>query len=138
MRNKTDRNDARGIAHLIRLGWFRVVHVKSEQSQQIRMLLVNRNLLLGKLQDIENSLRGSLKVFGLRLGQVTKHSFEARILELVAGHPSIAAITEPLLRVRRVLLDEFCRLDRMAIKTARNARSCDAAPGLPTRRARSS
>lgn len=55
----------------------------------------------------QNSVRGSLKVFGLRLGQVTKHSFEARILELVAGHPSIAAITEPLLRVRRVLLDEF-------------------------------
>ena len=67
MRNKTDRNDARGIAHLVRLGWFRVVHVKSEEAQQIRMLLVNRNLLLCKLQDIENSVRGSLKVFGLRL-----------------------------------------------------------------------
>jgi transposase len=86
MPNKTDRNDARGIAHLIRLGWFRVVHVKSEEAQQIRMLLVNRNLLLGKLQDIENSVRDSLKVFGLRLGQVTKRSSEARILELVAGH----------------------------------------------------
>ena len=49
MRNKTDRNDARGIAHLVRLGWFRVVHVKSEEAQQIRMLLVNRNLLLCKL-----------------------------------------------------------------------------------------
>ena len=47
MRNKTDRNDARGIAHLVRLGWFRLVHVKSEEAQQIRMLLVNRNLLLG-------------------------------------------------------------------------------------------
>jgi transposase len=124
MRNKTDRNDARGIAHLVRLGWFRVVHVKSEAAQQIRMLLVNRNLLLSKLQDIENSVRGSLKVFGLRLGQVTKRSFEARILELVEGHPSIAAITEPLLRVRRALLDEFCLLDRMARKTARNDVVC--------------
>jgi len=84
MRNKTDRNDARGIAHLVRLGWFRVVHVKSEEAQQIRMLLVNRNLLLCKLQDIENSVRGSLKVFGLRLGQVTKRSFEAsRPLQLI-------------------------------------------------------
>ena len=124
MRNKTDRNDARGIAHLVRLGWFRVVHVKSEEAQQIRMLLVNRNLLLSKLQDIENSVRGSLKVFGLRLGQVTKRSFEARILELVEGHPNIAAITEPLLRVRRALLDEFCLLDRMARKTARNDVVC--------------
>jgi transposase len=124
MRNKTDRNDARGIAHLIRLGWFRVVHVKSDEAQQIRMLLVNRNLLLSKLQDIENSVRGSLKVFGLRLGQVTKRSFESRILDLVKGHPSIAAITEPLLRVRRVLLDEFRNLDRMAIKMARRDAVC--------------
>ena len=84
MRNKTDRNDARGIAHLVRLDSFRVVHVKSEEAQQIRMLLVNRNLLLCKLQDIENSVRGSLKVFGLRLGQVTKRSFEAsRPLQLM-------------------------------------------------------
>jgi transposase len=124
MRNKTDRNDARGIANLVRLGWFRVVHVKTEEAQQIRMLLVNRTLLLSKLQDIENSVRGSLKVFGLRLGQVTKRSFEARILDLVEGHPSIAAITEPLLRVRRVLLDEFCHLDRMAIKMARSDAVC--------------
>jgi transposase len=124
MRNKTDRNDARGIANLVRLGWFRMVHVKSEEAQQIRMLLVNRNLLLGKLQDIENSVRGSLKVFGLRLGQVTKHSFEARVLELTEEHPNLAAITEPLLRVRRVLLDEFCYLDRLAIRTARKDAVC--------------
>jgi transposase len=70
-------------ALLVRLGWFRLVHVKSDVAQEIRMLLVNRNLLLGKLQDIENLLRGSLKVFGLRLGKVTKWSFETRALELV-------------------------------------------------------
>jgi transposase len=114
MRNKTDRNDARGIAHLVRLGWFQVVHVKSDEAQQIRMLLVNRTLLLGKLQDIENSVRGSLKVFGLRLGHVTKHSFEARVLELVEGRSALAAITAPMLRVRGVLMEEFARLDRMA------------------------
>jgi len=124
MRNKTDRNDARGIAQLVRLGWFRLVHVKSEEAQQIRMLLVNRNLLLGKLQDIENSVRGSLKVFGLRLGHVTKHSFEARVLELVEGHSVVAAITEPMLRVRRVLMDEFVSLDRMAQKLARKDPVC--------------
>jgi len=124
MRNKTDRNDARGIAHLVRLGWFRPVHVKSEEAQEIRMLLVNRNLLLCKLQDIENSVRGSLKVFGLRLGKVTKRSFETRTLELVEGHPKLAAITLPLVRVRRVLLEEFCRLDRLALKIARSDAVC--------------
>src|SRR6478736_2276821 len=57
MRNKTDRNDARGIAHLLRLGWFRQVFVKSDEAQRVRMLLVNREQLLNKLQDVENSLR---------------------------------------------------------------------------------
>jgi transposase len=124
MRNKTDRNDARGIAQLVRLGWFRLVHVKSQEAQQIRMLLVNRTLLLGKLQDIENSVRGSLKVFGLKLGRVTKHTFEARVLELVEGNSALAAISEPMLRVRRVLMEEFARLDRMARKLARNDPIC--------------
>jgi transposase len=124
MRNKTDRNDARGIAQLVRLGWFRVVHVKSEEAQQIRMLLVNRSLLLGKLQDIENSVRGSLKVFGMKLGHVTKHTFEARVLELMEGCPEIVAITEPMLRVRIALMNAFAHLDRMARSFARKDPVC--------------
>ena len=86
--------------------------------------IVNRDLLLCKLQDIENSVRCSLKVFGLRLDQVTKRSFEARVVELVAVHTNIAAITESSLRVRRVLLDELCRLDRMARTAARKDPVC--------------
>jgi transposase len=124
MRNKTDRNDARGIAHLVRLGWFRVVHVKSDEAQQIRMLLVNRGLLLGKLQDIENSVRGSLKVFGLKLGRATKHSYEGRVIQLVEGQPALTAITVPMLRVRRVLMDQFVHLDRMARDLARHDPIC--------------
>jgi transposase len=57
MRNKTDRNDARGIAQLVRLGWFRQVHMKSAEAQRIRMLLVNRQQLLTKALDLENSVR---------------------------------------------------------------------------------
>jgi Transposase len=104
MRNKTDRNDARGIAQLVRLGWFRQVHVKSEDAQRIRMLLVNRQQLLTKALDLENSVRGSLKVFGLRVGTVTRRTFEARVLELVAEDRSLMAITEPMLRVRRTMI----------------------------------
>ena len=88
MRNKTDRNDARGIAQLVRLGWFRQVHVKSEEAQRTRMLLVNRQQLLTKALDIENSVRGSLKVFGLRVGVVARRGFEARVLDLVAVDPT--------------------------------------------------
>ena len=98
MRNKTDRNDARGIAQLVRLGWFRQVHIKSEDAQRTRMLLVNRQQLLTKALDIENSVRGSLKVFGLRVGVVGRRGFEARALELVADDRILLAITEPMSR----------------------------------------
>ena len=124
MRNKTDRNDARGIAQLVRLGWFRKVYVKSEEAQRIRMLLVNRQQLLSKAQDIENSVRGSLKVFGLKVGRVTRATFEARVSELVEDSPSLQAITGPMLRVRRILIEEFDRLDRLCRKLARNDPVC--------------
>lgn len=124
MRNKTDRNDARGIAQLVRLGWFRQVFVKSDEAQRTRMLLVSRSHLLGKSQDIENCIRGSLKVFGLRIGAVTKRSFEDRVLELVADDPSLMAIVEPLLQARHAIIEAFERLDRLCIQLARRDPIC--------------
>lgn len=118
MRNKTDRNDARGIAQLVRLGWFRQVFVKSDEAQQIRMLLVGRTHLLNKSHDVENCLRGSLKVFGLKVGIVTRRGFEARVMELVEGHASLQAIVEPLLRARRAMIEGFERLDRLCRQLA--------------------
>lgn len=124
MRNKTDRNDARGIAHLLRLGWFKQVHIKSEEAQQVRMALVNRQQLLSKTHDIENAVRGSLKVFGLRIGIVTRRAFEERVLELVADHPILLSITEPMLRVRQTMIEAFEMLDRMCRQLARRDPVC--------------
>ncbi len=59
-RNKTDKNDARGLAQLVRTGWFRSMHVKSEQSHRLKLLLTSRRLLKRKLVDIENEMRQSL------------------------------------------------------------------------------
>ena len=75
---KTDRKDARGIAQLIRMGWFRPVHCKSPGSQEVRALLVARKQLLGKLLDVELSIRGILRGFWLKMGVVTRKTFEAR------------------------------------------------------------
>ena len=80
---KTDRKDARGIAQLLRMGWFRPVHCKSPPAQEIRALLVGRKLLQGKLLDVELSIRGILRGFGLKVGEVSKGRFAARIRELV-------------------------------------------------------
>ena len=80
---KTDRKDARGIAQLLRMGWFRPVHCKSPPAQEVRALLVGRKLLQGKLLDVELSIRGILRGFGLKVGPVSKGRFAARIRELV-------------------------------------------------------
>lgn len=88
--NKSDRNDARGIAHMMRVGLYRPVHVKTPASQKRRMLLTSRQLLQAKARDIENDLRGTLRNFGLKVGIVGAIKFEARIRELVANHPDLA------------------------------------------------
>src|SRR6201998_1313595 len=86
---KTDRNDARGIAQLMRLGWFRPVHCKSLGAQETRAMLTARKLVQSKRRDIENSLRGILRGFGLKVGETTEKQFAGRIRELVAGHPTL-------------------------------------------------
>ncbi len=104
---KSDRNDARGIAQLMRLGWFRPVHCKSMAAQEVRAILTARKLVQSKLLDIENSLRGILRGFGLKVGKTTRTNFAGRIRELVKGHPNLKTIGEALLSVRAVLLGEF-------------------------------
>src|SRR5438094_5580516 len=102
-RNKTDRNDARGIAQMMRVGLYRPVHVKTLTSQKLRMLLTHRKLLQSKAIAIENDLRGTLRNFGLKVGIAGWTRFEARIEELVEDLPDLAVLVEPLLIVRRVL-----------------------------------
>src|SRR5437764_6618481 len=110
--NKTDRNDARGIAQMMRVGLYRPVHVKSLRSQKLRMLLTHRKLLQSKAIAIENDLRGTLRNFGLKVGMVGKVKFEARIRELVENLPDLAVLVEPLPIVRRVLLEQIVVLNR--------------------------
>jgi transposase len=115
---KSDRNDARGIAQLMRLGWFRPVHCKSMDA------LTARKLVQTKLLDVENSLRGILRGFGLKVGKTTARSFAGRIQELVKGHPQLEAVSEALLSVRIVLLREFNAFEKRVRAMSRlNARA---------------
>ncbi len=108
---KSDRNDARGIAQLMRLGWFRPVHCKSKTAQETRALLTARKLVQSKLRDIEVSLRGTLRGFGLKVGDHVE-AVCARIEELVAGHPTLEVVAEALLAAHAVLLREFNGFER--------------------------
>src|SRR6202043_2959026 len=109
---KSDRNDARGIAQLMRLGWFRPVHCKSIGAQETRAVLTARKLVQSKLLDVENSVRGILRGFGLKVGKTTARSFAGRIEELVKGQANLETIAEALLSVHAVLLREFNGFER--------------------------
>jgi len=100
---KTDRKDARGIAQLMRLGWFRPVHCKSLPAQETRALLTARKLVQSKHHDTEMSLRGILRGFGLKVGKTNQRTFASRVRELVAGHPTLLLVAEALLAARAAL-----------------------------------
>ena len=117
---KTDRNDARRIAELMRLGWFRPVHCKSMSAQETRAMLSARKLIQCKLRDIENGLRGLLRGFGLKVGRTTERSFAARIRHLVAGHSALERIAEGLLAVHAVALQEFNAFEKNIRKMSRS------------------
>jgi transposase len=116
---KSDRNDARGIAQLMRLGWFRPVHCKSIGAQETRAVLTARKLVQSKLFDVENSLRGILRGFGLKVGETTAQRFAGRIRQLVADYPSLAMIAEALLSIHAALLREFKAFEKQVRSMAR-------------------
>ncbi len=122
--NKTDRNDARGMAQMMRAGLYRPVHVKTLRSQKLRMLLTHRKLLQSKAIAIDNDLRGTLRNFGLKVGIVGKLQFEARIRELVENLPDLAVLVEPLLVVRRVLREQLGILHRRLLAIVREDEVC--------------
>jgi transposase len=121
---KTDRKDARGIAQLIRMGWFRPVHCKSPGSQEVRALLVARELLLGKLLDVELSIRGILRGFGLKMGVVTRKTFEARARELSAGQMMLETVVGAMLTARAALQSEYAKLHKTMLVIVRDDKIC--------------
>src|SRR5258708_27635452 len=117
---KTDRRDARGIAQLLRLGWYRPVHVKSASAQEVRALLTARKLIQAKLLDIECGMRGVLRGFGLKVGPISRGRFEMRILELVDGHAMLETVIGSMLSARTALQHEFKHLHRALLALVRD------------------
>jgi transposase len=122
--NKTDRNDARGMAQMMRVGLYRPVHVKTLRSQKLRMLLTHRKLLQSKAIAIDNDLRGTLRNFGLKVGIVGAARFEARIKELIENFSDLAVLVEPLLVVRRVLREQLGILHRRLLAVVQDDDVC--------------
>jgi transposase len=121
---KTDRNDARAIAQVVRTGWFRAVHVKSEVSQELRALLTARKLLVGKVRDLDNGIRGLLRGFGLKMSLIGERAFAERARELVVGRAALEALIRPLLAARAALLTARDHLHRLVLAAVRKDVVC--------------
>jgi transposase len=122
--NKTDRNDARGMAQMMRVELYRPVHVKTLRSQKLRMLLIHRKLVQSKAIALDNDLRGTLRNFGLKVRVLGTVKFEARVRELVENLPDVAELVEPLLIVRQVLREQLGILHRRLLAIVRDDDVC--------------
>ncbi|GAA5665307.1 IS110 family transposase ISPye25 [Brucella sp. NBRC 14130] len=128
---KTDRRDAEGIARLLQMGWFRPVHCKSVSAQEMRALLTARKAIQQSTIDLELSLRGVLRNFGLKIGQVGKGRFEARIRELIEGNPMLEAAANPILRARMELRNELAKLEKQLCDLAKADSVCRLMMSMP-------
>jgi transposase len=124
MPNKTDRNDARGIAQIMRTGWYRAVHVKSPSCRSWRALLTARRMLVNKRRDVENGVRALLREAGLKVGTPSRRDFPARVRELTGDNPVLAELGQSLLSVIEVIDKEVVRLTRRALDEVKAEPTC--------------
>ena len=113
MRNKTDKNDARGITQVLRAGWYTSVHMKARESHDIRALLSARKALLRKCIDLENEIRGLFKAFGIRLQpHISRLRFDETVRPIIEADEALSFSMMPMLHARGVLYDAFRVMER--------------------------
>ncbi|MER9349990.1 IS110 family transposase [Mesorhizobium sp. M0227] len=116
---KTDRNDAQGIAQIVRTGWFKAVHLKSAAGQRLRTLTAARKAAVRAVTANEQVIRGLLRPLGLKIGAVTRVRFDARVRQLVGADRLLLGIFEPLLRMHRCLRENLADLHRFILRAVR-------------------
>jgi transposase len=131
--NKTDANDALGLAQIVRTGWYREVAVKSMDAHTLRLLLVARAQLISQRQTIANTVRGLLKTFGLKIARGSQGLFAPRVREAATGNHALLAIVEPLLAAWQALREQVAVLDGQILARAKadaTARRLMTVPGV--------
>lgn len=121
---KTDRGDARLIAQAMRVGWYRAVHVKSEASRVVRLLLGNRRRLIEQRVALDNGMRGALKPFGIKVGPVSEARFAERVRALLSNRAELWALVEPMLAVRATLRAQIKVLHQRVLALVRASALC--------------
>ena len=131
MPNKTDRNDARALAQIMRTGWFRAVHVKSRQSRLWRSLLVARRTILNERRAIENVVRAVLREAGFKLGRPSCAAFAERVRDLAGDNPAVRPILDPLLTILATMLEQLARLTKQVLAITRQEEICRRLMSVP-------
>lgn len=131
MPNKTDRNDARALAQIMRTGWYRQVHVKNRQCRLWRALLVTRRTILNEMRSIENVVRALLREAGLKLGTPSRAAFAGRVRALADGDALAMELVEPLLRILATMLEQFGRLTKQVLELVRKENVCRQLMSVP-------
>jgi transposase len=131
MPNKTDRNDARALAQIMRTGWYRQVHVKSRQCRLWRSLLVARRTVLNEMRSIENVVRAILREAGLKLGTPSRAAFAERVRDLAGGDPLVMPLVEPLLTILATMLDQLTHLTKQVLGITRGEEVCRRLMSVP-------
>jgi transposase len=129
--NKTDENDAEGLAQIMRTGWYRAVHVKSLDAHRARALLGARAQLVGMTTRLSNHIRGVLKTFGMLPGAMRGVPFDRRVEELVADRDDLAPIVRPMLAAWRQLREQVAAFDKAVRALARANPTCRLLMSVP-------
>lgn len=131
--NKSDQNDARGLAELVRVGWYREVKVKREESQKIRAILVGRSRLVSMRRDIENEVRSLTKECGLLLPRAIGQQFRTQVRELLGGDHLLLSVISPLLSIHENVCQQQGKFDnevRRLAKLDETTRRLRTVPGV--------
>lgn len=131
MPNKTDRNDARALAQIMRTGWFREVHVKSRQSRLWRSLLVARRTILSEMGSIENVVRAILREAGIKLGKPSRTAFDQRVREMAASDPDVMDLIRPLLAVLKTMMEQLATLTKQVLDIVKSEETCRRLMSVP-------
>ena len=130
-RNKTDAADALGLAHIMRTGWFRRAHIKTENCYRLRLLLVQRRALKRKVLDLENTIRHSLKAFGIRLKGAGRAGFDMAVRTAAADDALTAELMDAMLLARAALWKQYTRLHDLVVKFVARDELCRRFMAIP-------
>ena len=134
MRNKTDKTDARGIAQILRAGWYNPVHMKSRESHEVKALLAARKAILNRCIDLENEIRGLFKAFGIRLqSRLSRLRFDEKVRPIIEADDTLAFALLPMLDVRGELYDAYRLMESRVRAVSRQDPVCKllmTAPGV--------